>query len=298
MAGFKIKLPVAVSDITMKKLYADEIMSAGSLFLLDVSHSLGYSGTEFTNSGTVKNVAWEVAKSIIGGTADEASLAGNVITNNITAQSAILEYTQKKGLNVIISKANTLNPLGWRMDLPLIIRQYLLSTWASNKIYVSMWGNVTRLASTTTSGFALIANSSTSTSNYKILFEVSNTSPSAAGSTFLGQRFQPTTANSLGAFFRNSAVSGSVGTSPVLSSTTGVNAMSTLIKVGPAVAYGSFEAGKSSSMVIYRFYVEDLTVSGRTYAEVDALDKAMYDAAFAVGGKFYGDTFTDPSVLL
>ncbi|MCF6764112.1 hypothetical protein, partial [Pseudomonas fragi] len=51
------------------------------------------------------------------------------------------------------------------------------------------------------------------------------------------------------------------------------------------------------SRIIYRAYGEDLTVSGRNYAEVEALDYALFLEAFAPGGKFYGDTFTSPSAL-
>lgn len=50
----------------------------------------------------------------------------------------------------------------------------------------------------------------------------------------------------------------------------------------------------AESRVIYRIYVEDLTVSGRTYAEVSALDRALFTEAFSVGGVFYGDTWSDP----
>jgi len=39
-------------------------------------------------------------------------------------------------------------------------------------------------------------------------------------------------------------------------------------------------------------YLEDLTVSGRTYADVDALDNALYTEAFGAGGAYSGDTYT------
>ncbi len=52
-----------------------------------------------------------------------------------------------------------------------------------------------------------------------------------------------------------------------------------------------------SSRVYYRFYLEDLTISGRTYAQVEALDKAVFDAAFAAGGRYNGDTWTSPTTL-
>lgn len=55
---------------------------------------------------------------------------------------------------------------------------------------------------------------------------------------------------------------------------------------------------KAASRVLYRWYLEDLTVSGRTYAEVLAADYALYQQAFGVGGRYYGDTLpTDPSTI-
>lgn len=49
------------------------------------------------------------------------------------------------------------------------------------------------------------------------------------------------------------------------------------------------------SFALYRLYIEDMTVSGRDYAEVEAIDLAAYTREFAAGGKFYGDTFTTPA---
>jgi len=40
-----------------------------------------------------------------------------------------------------------------------------------------------------------------------------------------------------------------------------------------------------------------MTVSGRTYAEVEAIDYALYQAAFGPGGKFADDTYTNPSTI-
>jgi hypothetical protein len=52
------------------------------------------------------------------------------------------------------------------------------------------------------------------------------------------------------------------------------------------------------SVVFYRTYLEDLTVSGRTYAEVDALDVALYTKhVLTTGGRYYGDTYTDPATI-
>lgn len=55
--------------------------------------------------------------------------------------------------------------------------------------------------------------------------------------------------------------------------------------------------GASPSAIFYRFYLEDLTLSGRTWAEVDALDARLFASAFAPGGRYYADTFTDPATI-
>lgn len=52
------------------------------------------------------------------------------------------------------------------------------------------------------------------------------------------------------------------------------------------------------SYIIYRLTVEDLTVSGRSYADFSAIDLDEFTKAFAVGGRYYGDTYSDPATLV
>ena len=56
-----------------------------------------------------------------------------------------------------------------------------------------------------------------------------------------------------------------------------------------------YSSRKYESVIFYRFYVEDLTISGRTFAEVNAIDAQLFSEAFAPGGKFHGDTYTEPN---
>lgn len=55
---------------------------------------------------------------------------------------------------------------------------------------------------------------------------------------------------------------------------------------------------ESPSFALYRIYVEDLKLSGRTFAEVKAIDDAEFEKAFAVNGRFYNDTWSDPASVL
>ena len=52
------------------------------------------------------------------------------------------------------------------------------------------------------------------------------------------------------------------------------------------------------SHIVYRIYIEDLNLSGRTFDQVRAIDEAEHAKAFAVGGRFHGDTWSNPATLL
>lgn len=53
-----------------------------------------------------------------------------------------------------------------------------------------------------------------------------------------------------------------------------------------------------SSFIFYRLYVEDLTVSGRSYVTIDAIDLALYQAAVLTStGRYYSDTYSAPSTV-
>ena len=287
MNGIKIKLPVAVTDTSLPKIYDDPILNVGSLFLFDPSHSLGESGTTIVNTGAANNIAWNLANETMGTSVAESSLKGVISLNNIDPSKAIIEMTSKKGVHGIISKVNTTYPVNWTMSLPDAIKTHLLTNWTSRKFFISVWGRVTRISDTSTSGFMLLANKSSTTSNLKSLFQANGT----VGNYF-GIR-NPTGMNVLGNFIRNVETGNSMGVTPA-----NIAGMEALLKIGPGNAYAASEAGKSQSMIIYRVYIEDLAVSGRTYAQVDAIDIALYNAAFATGGKYDADTFTAVSTLL
>ena len=55
---------------------------------------------------------------------------------------------------------------------------------------------------------------------------------------------------------------------------------------------------KAPSFAFYRCYVEDLTVSGRTFAEVADLDQQLYTKeVLTAGGRYHNDSFTAVSAL-
>ncbi len=64
----------------------------------------------------------------------------------------------------------------------------------------------------------------------------------------------------------------------------------------PTAPGGILQGG--TAFVFYSAYMENLTVSGRSWAEVHALRQAQKASAFAEGGRYYGDTWTDPATYV
>lgn len=62
-------------------------------------------------------------------------------------------------------------------------------------------------------------------------------------------------------------------------------------KVGSNSNFDVASSGKRPSDIFYTFYMEDLTVSGRTFDEVNNIFKARHIQNHSVGGKYYGDTW-------
>lgn len=80
----------------------------------------------------------------------------------------------------------------------------------------------------------------------------------------------------------------------VATSTTIVSALD----AGQAAFMGSSSQGNAGSFIFYRSYMEDLTVSGRTFEEVASIDQSLYEKEMLTpGGRYYGDTFTDPATI-
>ena len=67
---------------------------------------------------------------------------------------------------------------------------------------------------------------------------------------------------------------------------------------GNAAPYDSLQSDVGRSVVLYGWHLIDVTASGMTYAELDARDAKLYAEAFAEGGRYHGDSYSDPDVVL
>lgn len=286
--GFSIKLDADfIGDgASNPVLYPDAIMSAGSLMLIDGGHSAG--GLSVTAGAQLPNVAWETFAALLGsGTLTSLSPTFEMGGTGIGCGK---EHSPKGAIHVAAQQGGAVtNQNGYRVQRPTALETYLVANLSHN-YYASVWVNVTRAASAVGvvgCPIMTLTEATSSTGNFVVIM-----STIAAAATNVIGHVETAGYNGAGVQMRNIGVARATGTVDDI--------RPEMIHWGAIGAWASHlvsAPGNMLSYALYRAYVEDLTVSGRTYAQVSALDQAMYDAAFAPGGRFYGDTLTAPATL-
>ncbi|WP_026730193.1 hypothetical protein [Flavobacterium denitrificans] len=286
--GLKLTIPYAVTDTSIPKLYNDPIMSEGSLFLLDFPRQ----NPTLVNNLPITNFASSVSDSLLSGTSG-SNVSNLAFGGGVSSDTGkLIEKTGKGAIHCIVSQVNDVSGISsMSAPWPEKIMNYIVAN-NSHQFYCSIWSNMTRTALINTGSHSYLMQN---TSNYYYINEFSTSLPNVLipSGHSLGRLITPpfTTSAAPTVRFQNNGFSGYTGSLPS-------SLVNRLLTVGREGVYDTFLNHKSPSMIIYRVYLEDLTVSGRDYATVSALDKALFDEAFGVGGKFNGDTFTNPSTLL
>lgn len=264
----------------------DELETTGSLMLFDASVITG-----LPNQGdSVSNVVAALTQDVTGQTSGL-----NFTVNSKSANNAnwLLERTSKGGIHGII-KQNSGNTIENQLVFngPLAVRNYILNN-PNNNYYISLWSKVTKPAIASPavqSPFHFCVNSSNgffnsqsgvlsdaggNRSNYVGIPSVFDTDIVAGTNRFVSAQY-----------------SGIVNAGSPLGTSNQIE-----LGLGAFGPWGFFTTDKGASRVLYRAYIEDLTVSGRTAAQVSAIDQDLFNTAFSLGGKFYNDTYTNPNSL-
>jgi len=213
----------------------------------------------------------------------------------------LLERTGRGGMHVIMpQKTAPTEGDGFRIRHPLAILNYLASN-PTHDIYFSLWGFLSRLGEAASVWSAVSFNASPSAT--ELLYAIGNDGnlfPTAAPPKMGERRDPPKTWRPSGnpnltpqRFIANGAMANYTGT-------IGTTRASKLFAVGAHGAAnapfpGSSAAAQQASGIFYRYYMEDLTVSGRTYAQVDKLDSDLFvKEVLTAGGRYLNDTYTQP----
>lgn len=295
MTTVKLTLPTTFSDSNLPVLADDPMISLGTLLLIDPAHSSApLPGLPIPGS-RIPNLATPQARAILG-TGAEVRPAWQVGSTFDMGSDGFIERTAKGGLH-----GASKNPMdssdagkGFGFGLPDAIASWI-QTNPSHLYYMSVWGRITRISGETNPpgmmAVAAIIQKGKPTQSYLNRLSISITRPIGGSAGAIGARPADFTGipDSLAPFLTNIGTSAWTGTPPTDLSTSRVASW------GMCDVIGSVQA---ASWILYRTYLEDLTVSGRTYAAVDALDQEMYTTAVTTpGGRYYGDTWTDPATI-
>jgi hypothetical protein len=247
-------------------------------------------------SGPLVNLAADLAAATIGG-----DPGAPTVTNTIASGSAKTkaELTAKGGIHVMNSLTAQASPYEL-FDISLGSAALLayINANPTHDYYLGVWYRVTRVgpyAGNPHYFAGLQKGNPVGTAGDRWLM----VGPSSASS----QAYAPTAASGLrpaGApVERRDGSSGAytffagIGTTDAPASFAALNR---LVRLGAA---SSGQTNGLSSIVVYRLYLEDLTASGRSFADVAADDHDEYvSEVLTAGGVYFGDTWSNPATVL
>lgn len=295
MPGVKITLPLSFTDTSLPLLRADPLLTHGSLLLAEPGHPANPVVGAITDGLVLPNIGWaEAAELIPGATAGSTGAVVDIQGAITTAPKGLIERSGKGGMHVIVSQATALasgDGVIWGPSSS--VASYIFNN-KSHSFYVSYWDRMTRPnagsppSSSYTVPWGVLQSATTMMCTFR---ESSLGVPS--GATPLGFRPTPISAvqNSVGPRYGNVALPVNVHTL----NNPHVQCGACWGAPNPSANNSSLATrnNKWPSFVAYRFYIEDLTVSGRTWADVDAIDYALYQKHVVnPGGRYYADTYT------
>lgn len=310
----KIVLPLTFTDGALPVLRNDPILTDGSLMLVEPGHPLAPISSVPAAGATMEleNIARDEAASLLSATESQMrSLVSRAAS--LTSTAGTLELSGKGGLHAIISQAASSANNGVTVALPTKVKDYLVAN-DGHDFFFSLWGRVTRALGGGLSGSGgaferkaqIVGTASPGTLYLAAMIDstsLSGTYPDTNGATgslqLLGRRGIGGNLTAGTAFLRNIGVNDWTGTSGNPGAPPAAGSMEAQVNMGPVGVFtGSRQANAHTSWIFYRLYLEDLTVSGRSYAEVDALDQAQYTAEVSTsGGRYNGDTYTAPATI-
>lgn len=269
--------------------YVDPIEAPGSLLLLDMTHPLSDLGAGAPVHGNSYPNLFATKAAPLLNTSDTSL---SIVSVFAEPSHGKVERSRMGGIHVIQSVTQDKSNAGFQLRLPAAIVDYFKANH-THQFYVSQWGKTTRAESSSQHSVGALSGSTA----FSFAWTLADSNTVGGGPTKLGLRavaeevagvtnFRNVGVTNFGPDFRDAVIQPQSGA---------------LFEVGNFLVpnAGNGKRGLHGAQIFYRGYIEDLTVSGRTYAEVDAIDYAEYTKqVLTAGGRYYGDTVpTDPSVL-
>jgi len=324
---------LSFNNAALKYLRDDVVLpKQGALMLIDPTHPANaWASGVPADQALLPNIAGSQLSALTGSSASTDTQPSMFKPVAFAGAAGLMERTSKGGLHGVPSKVSAVQSSGPAIAFPTKLMAYILAN-PKHDYYMSLWARVTRAPLDGFGNSTMVAINGNAQQTNSYLFNVAASSSTAApwatlnrpsagvprlgfhedgtvaalGNKFLSlatdQWFTLTTTDALPGDGTNPAVTGAqAGGGLTFGSTVqfpGIGTTGTVANGTFNPASSASNVNKSDSHIIYRFYLEDLTVSGRTYAEVDALSWAEYQRqVLTVGGRYYGDTFTNPTSI-
>lgn len=248
------------------------LVDNGSLLLVDPTNSFG---------------AWSAGAPADGASIPNLAPSGSaiVVASNLTATDGVVERTAKGGLHAIISQSTGAIDRSFKLRSEAL-RAYMAAN-PTHAFYISVWLAVTRLSleSPPTSPHRFVGFVTSGHSDVQGVRLATGNKATVVPSTNRTSVVESATPVALDAPQRITGSHSAINT---------VGADPTFLLMGN---YNNAQFNKNASWVLYRAYIEDLTVSLRSAAQIEAIDQQLYSAAFGSGGRYNGDTHTAVSTL-
>lgn len=282
--GHALRIPgVAFGAVPPAPIVDSNLFTTGSLLCVEPGHPTNpWANGVPAHGDSVPNLCASQAQATVG-----SAVATMTFQNTIAAGEGIVERSAKKGLHVAESWTGGVSNHRVLLLALASLRSYLDAN-TGHKLYLSTWGRFTRMPDpslTTAINHAAIVGATGTRLGVGMVPSGPTLSgtPSSSDARRLGFTVDSTAPGAFQAIAAD-GVPASGFTTPH---------GSTVFGVGPA---GSSQVHKSAGYLLWRLYVEDLTVSGRTYAQVKDIDAAYYaQEVLATTGRYYNDTYTAPS---
>lgn len=298
MPGLRLTIPRPSLDTSAPRLYDDLLMSKGSLVLLEPGKTLN-AGQVPVVGNLFTNLAASTAELVTG-------VSGNKLDYTVYTERGfestdhIVERTSKGGLHVAVQQDGPSNPNGaiWGLMGDEAFTSHF-GKFPKHAYYVSAWTRPTRFSRKVAAGnnqnliYIAAPNESAGTMYGNVtIAAVANNGESSMNS--------PLPVSSVPRFMGRTAIAMELGKDHYIDYAFDIRDwVAPVNRVVNRIRWqeGSNTGGGGQSWILYRYYIEDLTVSGRTYNEVSAIDKALYAKAFGIGGRYADDTYTSPTNL-
>lgn len=310
--SLQLVLPGQFSDDALPRFEKDPILTKGSVYLIDPSHPMRpwESGVPI-GGGSVPNL---VSSHNLPDGLSEAPAMKFYADPLLAGEHGLVERSAKGGLHVVVSQSSQAvkdTPGAYYAGVadraptapPSVtpLQQWLFDGAYSHGFYMSLWARVTRPSKDGPRSVwvSQLVNHMSSSAHYNVALVTmqppaeNDHRPPPSSPNFAGTDRDMA---GVGAKFNAVASHGKSNDSP----TSANNAYVVPFVLGAAGTVNQYldTKGSSPSMILYRAYLEDLTVSGRTFAEVREIDRRLYDReVLTPGGRYHGDGFTDPSTI-